>query len=277
MAKVRGVRRLVGFKDCTHPLQIPLAASASRSQLRNSFIRFQNDVSLTVPPAAILNPEYFSLLVARLNRPTSRHVDDFSAVPRKYDMREALKAAATALRPSSSLESNTSSRATIVEQGNPFAGVSPLRTNLLGLSEGWDPALAVIMIAKPIDPTKRLPQFLLSLRGFLATTGFMVNPGAEDTARYYTGDSIGIVNTILMHWYKVPGHFGQTSGLRVKNRREVARIDARDLINKYQAYEWRTDIPLEKMCLQELGSKAKHKDGTAVENGSTVVDTFWLP
>lgn len=74
---VARIRDLTGIRDFTHTFRTPLAATASIEQLRNSFMRFQNDTSLIVPPAAILNPEYHALLVARLNLPKLRHVDDF--------------------------------------------------------------------------------------------------------------------------------------------------------------------------------------------------------
>lgn len=273
---VAKVRRLVPTKDFTHFLTIPLAASSSMPQLRNSFLRFQNDASLTVPPGAIHNPQFYNLLVARLKLPTSRHVDDYSTTLRNFDMQKTLRAAETALHPSSSLKTNSTS---IIEEKNLLAGVLPLRIKILGLSAGerFNPASTVILEAKPIDPTNRLPNFLLSLREFVATTGFMVNPGNEDTARRDVGDAVKIVNTIITRWYKVPADFGQEFGIRAKKGQKVPRIDARDLIDKYQAYEWGSDIPLEKLCLEELGSMAKRLDGTAVEKGRNVVATFELP
>lgn len=183
-------RRLLALTDYAH-------ASASISQLRNSAMLFQNHSALTVPPTATCEPQYHSLLVARLKLPTSRHVDDFSAILRKYDMRKTLKAAATASRRSSSLALGTMSSASIVEEINIHAGVLPLRVNILGLGvgEGGNPASTTVVQAKPIDPTNRLAHFLLSLRDLLATTRFVVNPGNEDTARRYMGDDIMIVNT----------------------------------------------------------------------------------
>ena len=253
------VRKLVAFRDFTHTLSIPLAASASMSQLDNSFMRFQNDTSLIIPPAAILNPRFYNLLVARLNLPTPRHVDKFSTILRRYDMRKALNAAPTVSRPPSSLEAKSSSKASIVEKSSLHAGFLPLRIKLFGLSAGMEgnPASAVMLRAKPIDPTNRLPHFLLSLRSFLATTGFMADPG---------NDHITIVNTLYVQWW-------------VRNRkgpRKVPKIDARDLINKYRAYEWGTDIPLEEIRLEKLGSMAKCSDGSAVRKERIVDARFEL-
>lgn len=250
------VRRLVAFRDFTHTLSIPLAASASTSQLDNSIMRFQNDTSLIIPPAAILNPRFYNLLIARLNLPTPRHVDKFSTILRRYDMRKALNAAPTVLRPPSGLEATSSSKASIVEKSSLHGGFLPLRIKLFGLSAGMEgnPASTVMLRAKPIDPTNRLPHFLLSLRNFLATTGFMADPGNESVSRQYIRDHITIVNTLYVQWW-------------VRNRKgpkKVPKIDARDLINKYRAYEWGTDIPLEEIRPEKLGSMAKCSDGSAV-------------
>ena len=257
------VRKLAGLRDFTHTLSIPLAASASASQLDASFMRFQNDTSLIVPPAAIVNPRFYDLLVARLNLPTSRHIDDFSAILRKYDMRKGLKAGPTVLRPSSDLGAKGSSDASILKKGSINAGVSPLTINLRGLSveEGSNPISASMLVAKPIDATNRLPPLLLSLRKFLTTTGLMVNSGDEDTAHQYKGDRVMIINTLLVHWW-------------IQGR--VLKIDARDLIDKYRAYEWATDIPLEEIRLEKLGSMAKRSDGSAVRKQRVVDATFKL-
>ncbi|CAF9913039.1 hypothetical protein IMSHALPRED_000887 [Imshaugia aleurites] len=277
---VAKVRRLVAFKDYTHTLSIPLNASASISQLHNSFLRFQNDASLTVPSAAICNPDFYNIYIARLNLPTSRHVDDFSAILRKYDMREVLKAAAIPLRLSSCLESGTTSCASIIEENNMHAGLLPLRINVLGLNAAkpQDPASTTRLDAKPIDPTNRLPLFLLCIRNFLAGTGFMTNPGNENRMRQYTGDNVAIVNTVLLQWYNSKGHFNEELGMQRKTGRKVFEFDARELIDKYQTYEWGSDIPLEKMCLEKVGGfMGKREDGAAVERGRTVFETFWLP
>lgn len=85
----------------------------------------------------------------------------------------------------------------------------------------------------------------------------MVNPGNEDSARRYVGDQVTIVHTLLTKWWiKGP---------------TPPRIDARDLMNEYQTYEWGTDVPLEKICLEELGSMAKRSDGAPVQKGRIVV------
>ena len=120
------VRRLVGLRDFTHLLSIPLAALVSTSQLDHSFMRFQNDTSLIVPPAAIINPRFYDLLVARLNLPASRHIDDFSTILRKYDLRKSLKASPPVLRPSSDLEAQGSLTTSIVKKISFHASVPPL-------------------------------------------------------------------------------------------------------------------------------------------------------
>ena len=276
---VAKVRRLRPFKDYTHTLSIPLNASASISQLHNSFLRFQNDASLTVPSAAICNPDFYNIYIARLKLPTSRHVDDFSAILRKHDMREVLKAAAIALSLSSSLESGTTSRTSIVEEDNLHAGVLPLRINILGLGAGdrGNPASAGKLVAKPIDPTNRLPLFLLCLRNFIAGTGFLVNPGNENLWRQDEGDSVIIVNMVSLKWFNLKGHFNKELGVQKEKGGKVPQFDARDLIDRYQLYKWGVDIPLEKMCLEKVGFMGKREDGTAVERGKTVVETFRLP
>ena len=274
---VAKVRRLVGIRDYTHTLNIPLTASPSTPQLRNSFMRFQNDASLTIHPAAICNPEFYHLWVARLKLPTSRQVDAFCAKLHTFDTRNALEAAATTLRPLSSLESNASSSASITEERDLMAEVLPLRIKLLGLStiegivEGGDPASTGILVAKPIDTTNRLPHFLRSLRDFVAGTGFMVSPGDEDSTHQYLGDNITIVNSTMVRWYS------KASRKEPKGRAKIPRFDATDLTNKYQAYVWGADIPLDRICLEELGSMAKRSDGAPVQKERPVVATFELP
>ena len=208
-------------------------------------------------------------MVARLNLPTSRHVDDLSRILRKYDMRKGLKTGTTVSRPSSGLEAQELSNASTGKRGRFNAGVLPIMIKLQGLTVGEEgnPASAAMLPANPIDPTNRLPHFLLSLRQYLATTSFMVNPGNEGTARQYIGDYVDILNTLHVQWW-----------IRVKRKhtKKVPRIDARDLINKYRTYEWGTNIPLEDIRLERVGSMAKCSDGSAVRKERTVDATFKL-
>ncbi|CAD6579312.1 MAG: hypothetical protein ASARMPRED_009035 [Alectoria sarmentosa] len=212
-----------------------------------------------------------------LKLPTSRQVDAFCAKLHTFDTRNALEAAATTLRPLSSLESNASSSASITEERDLMAEVLPLRIKLLGLStiegivEGGDPASTGILVAKPIDTTNRLPHFLRSLRDFVAGTGFMVSPGDEDSTHQYLGDNITIVNSTMVRWYS------KASRKEPKGRAKIPRFDATDLTNKYQAYVWGADIPLDRICLEELGSMAKRSDGAPVQKERPVVATFELP
>ena len=275
---VAKVPKLVEFKDYTHILRIPLATPASIPQFRHSWMRFQNDASLTVPSAAICNPDFHGLLVARLNLPTARHVDDFCAILRKFDMRRTLKDAATALRPSTSPELGTTSSVSIVEENGLYTGVLPLRINVLGLGagEGRNPASAVFLRAKAIDPTNRLPHFWFSLQDFLANTGFVVSQ--RNAGHQYLCSDVMIVNTVFVHWYAKPGHFNEELGVWVSRRpKEVPRFDARDLIDKYKNHEWGSGISLQRICLEELGHMAKRSDRTAVQKEGTVVGTFELP
>lgn len=257
-------RKLVGLRDFTHTLSIPLSASASASQLDASFMRLQKDSSLMVPPAAIINPRFYNLPLARLNLPTPRHIHKFSTKLRKYDMSRGLKAGPTVMRHSSDLDAKGSLDASTVKKSSND-GAFPLTINLRGLSvgEGRSPTSTAMLIAQAIDPTNRLPRFLLSLREFLAATGFMVNPGNEGVARQYIGDQVLIVNTLMVIW-------------RIRGHAEVPKIDARDLIDKYRTYEWGTDIPLEEIRLEKLGSMAKCSDGSAVRKERIVDATFKL-
>lgn len=228
-------------------------------------MRFQNDTSLIAHPAAVINPKFYNLSIARLNLPTPRHVDVFSTILRKYDMREGLKAGLTVLRPSSDLGAQRSWKAPVAEKGSHNNGVSPIKIKLIGLT-AWDPASTPILRANPIDPTNRLPRSLLSLREFLATTGSMVDPGNEGKIREYLGDYVIVLNKLHLQW----GPRGN------QKSRKPLKIDARELINKYQAYEWGTNIPLEEIHLERLGSMAKCSDGSAVPTTRIVDATFKL-
>ncbi len=240
-------------------------------------MRFQNDASMTVPSAAICNPDFHRVSVARLKLPTSRHVDDFSAILRKFDMRKPLNDAATALRPSTSLELGMTSSVSIVEENDLHAGALPLRINVLGLDagEGGNPVSAAILRAKAIDRTNRLPHFLLSLQHFLANTGFMLTQRIP--AHLYLYSDVTIVNTLFVHWYAKSGHFNKKLRMWVSRRPQVPRINARDLIDKYKNCQWATGISIERICLEELGQMEKRSDGSAVQKERTVVATFELP
>lgn len=101
----------------------------------------------------------------------------------------------------------------------------------------------------------------------------MVSPGDEGSIHQYIGDNITTVNSIMVRWSSQLEH----SRKERKESAKVPKFDATDLINKHQAYEWGADIPLERICLQKLGSMAKRSDGTAVQKGRPVVATFELP
>ena len=95
----------------------------------------------------------------------------------------------------------------------------------------------------------------------------MVNSGNEDTARQYNGNYVTIVDTLFILWW--------IRGNR-KDKKKVPKIDARDLIDKYRAYDWGIDIPLEEIRLEKLGSMAKCSDGSAVRKERIVDATFKL-
>lgn len=91
----------------------------------------------------------------------------------------------------------------------------------------------------------------------------MVSPGDEDTA----SDNVTAVNTLFDKWFKSSGHFSKEIGAWGRKRPKVPKIDARDLIDGYKAYERGTGISLETIQLQKLGAMAKRSDRTAVRMG----------
>jgi len=123
-----------------------------------------------------------------------------------------------------------------------------LRVTLRGLSSMHTPSKTSILYAAPADNEKRLQSFCEKLKEAFVASDLLV-PDTRPLLLHAT-----IVNTIY-----VPGiRRGNGSG-HGKNRAKMT-VDAREILERYEGFEWMSDVTVEKVAICRMGAQ-KMEDG----------------
>jgi activating signal cointegrator complex subunit 1 len=123
-----------------------------------------------------------------------------------------------------------------------------LKVTLRGLTSMHTQSRTSILYAPPVDEDHTLQSFCQKLKDAFTEAELLVT----DTRPLLLHASI--VNTIY-----VPGVKGKGSG-HGKNRAKLT-IDARDILEKYEEFEWMSDVRVEKVAICKMGAK-KLEDGS---------------
>lgn len=122
-----------------------------------------------------------------------------------------------------------------------------LKVTLRSLMSMHTPSKTSILYAAPVDEDHSLQSFCQKLKDAFAEAELLV-PDTRPLLLHAT-----IVNTIY-----VPGMKGKGSG-HGKNKAKLT-IDAREILEKYEEFEWISDMKIEKVAICRMGAK-KMEDG----------------
>ncbi|CAF9906031.1 hypothetical protein IMSHALPRED_004054 [Imshaugia aleurites] len=266
----RKARRLVAYKDFTHYLSFPLVTPSSRQQLHASFARFERETSAFNPKGSVRNSKLVRLNLGRLNLKSKERIDACSNHLHGLDMHEMLRVAAVnALGGPPRFDD-------LPYIGDPphafgmttTVDYSPLKVDVFGLFSFNDcPSQTRTLGVSVIDRTHRLQHFSHILLDSLFKADFLANA-------FHPRKDI-VSTAVPANW----GHRGvcdpRTKRWSHPGRPRSPRIDARGII---QDHQWATDVQLEKLCVQALGSRQKLSSGSGARmKQTTEIDSIALP
>ena len=266
-------RRLLAHQDFTHYLSIPIFTRSSGSQLRASFARFERETSTIIPKDSVLNPEFFSLDLGRLNLKSKERIDACSKHLHGLDMHEMLRVAAT-----NAIGGPPDSHDLPYVADTPHAfgtastvDFSQLKVDVCGLFSPLDsPSGTPVLSVSVIDRTHRLQHFQHVLVDSLFKAGFLANAFQN---------KMNIVNTAVPSTWGYPGVYDPKTGRWSHPGRPMSpRIDARGIIDEWKDYQWATDVQLEKLCVYPLDFRQKLSSGSGARMKQTAeIDSIALP
>ena len=117
-----------------------------------------------------------------------------------------------------------------------------LEVTLRGLASMHRPSETSVLYAAPVDEDRRLQSFCQRLRDVFAEADLLV-PDSRPLLLHAT-----IVNTVY-----VPGAKGKGGG-HGRNKAKLT-IDARDILEKYEEFEWMSGVRVEKVAICRMGAK----------------------
>ena len=124
-----------------------------------------------------------------------------------------------------------------------------LKVTLRGLTSMHTPSKTSILYAAPVDEDHSLQSFCQKLKDVFAEAELLV-PDTRPLLLHAT-----IVNTIY-----VPGGNGKGKGSGHGKNKAKLTIDAREILEQYEEFEWISDVKIEKVAICRMGAK-KMEDG----------------
>ncbi len=230
----------------THFLCLPLVTPTSRPQLKDSIARFRHDVAEThipnfpggLPEKAIRPVGTLHLTLGVMSLITPERIDLALRVLKGLNLTGLLANIPSTLG-SSFEHQNVDGDG----KGKEVDQATTLPITLRGLISMHTPSKTSVLYSSPLDPNLKLYNFSRKLRDIFSSAGLLV----EDSRPLLLHATI--VNTIY-----VPGVRGKGSG-HGKSRAKLT-IDARQILEGFQDFEWMKDVRLEKVAVCRMGAKA---------------------
>jgi activating signal cointegrator complex subunit 1 len=272
----------------THFLCLPLLTVTSRPQLEANISLFREDVCAhqykeadntnvatrihpkAIRPAGVM---HCTLGVMSLDQ---QQLDKATDLLKSLDVTELLSAAGSwpgeinidsQISPSERpkmKERSTSLRQSISPPGEHGSKVSsdPIKIDLKGLVSMHAPQKTSILYIEPRDPSGRLYRLGLALQNIFKREGILVHDERELKLH------VTLVNTIYVTGRKSQGHG--------PNAKAALRIDARDVLQKYQDSVWAKDVVIDRIAICEMGAKKRIENGGVVSEEYTEVASVSL-
>ncbi|KAH8687851.1 kinase A anchor protein [Tricladium varicosporioides] len=227
----------------THFLCIPLVTPSSRSQLQTSLNAFREKVTGVrtaknpsgIPEAAVRPLGTLHLTLGVMSLQEQDKVDKALNLLKELDLRSLiLPVKDVVVKPE-------------VSGGKEVESFAPLTVALKGLESMHTPSKTSILYAPPAnDP--RLREFCRSLREAFASEALLDGNDTRPLLLHAT-----ILNTIY-----VPSARGRGGG-HGKSRAKFT-IDATEILEDYEEYEWMEETRIEKIAICKMGAR-KADDG----------------
>ena len=245
----------------THFLCIPLITPVSRPQLQRSLTNFRDKCSRVrtsdlpdgIPDQAIRPLGTLHLTLGVMSLLTEERVQSALKVLNELNLRDLLSTTASA---SENLEKKD-----VLEPPQ-------LDITLRGLISMHSKVKTSCLYTAPFDPTGQLYSFCLKLRDIFTAANILV---PENTGRPL------LLHATILNTVYVPGVRGRGSGQghgHGKNRAKLT-IDATELLEEYEDFEWMKDVRVDTVAICRMG--AKKGEGRSGEESYVVEGEVSMP
>ena len=261
-------RRLRPHIDYTHQLSIPLSTPSSRPQLNASFARFERETSNIIPKGSVFNPEFAMLFLGKLKLESRERINAFSKHLHNMPVHEMLRVAAvSAVKGRPSFPDHAYQHEPLSLGVASKLDYPPLKVDISGMNSPNGDSSTRILVAMVVDRTHRLEHFKHMILKSLFKAGF------QATAPVASPITTTLMMTRLALWW--------VKNTDPKTGRSKAAtpplVDASDLIQGWNDFEWATNVQLEKMCIYRLGVMERLPGGEARQKQPVEVDSIKLP
>ena len=214
----------------THFLCVPLVTSVSRPQLQANLTTFRTEVTQAtaqnpngIPERAVRPVGTLHLTLGVMSLLTPARVEAALTLLRSLDLRGQMP--------------SRERQATDGAGSRP----PPLSVTLRGLESMHDPAKTSVLSVAPVDEDRTLSEFCHKLREAFEAADLLV-PDTRALLLHAT-----IINTIYL--------VGRGSG-NGRKRAPKLTIDAREMLQKYETFEWMRDVRVERVSICRMGARA---------------------
>jgi activating signal cointegrator complex subunit 1 len=243
----------------THFLCIPLITPVSRPQLQRSITNFRDkcsgvrtsDLPDGIPDQAIRPLGTLHLTLGVMSLLNEERVQSALKVLNELNLRDLLS---TTVPASENLE-----RKDVLEPPQ-------LDITLRGLTSMHSKVKTSCLYTAPFDPTGRLYSFCLKLRDIFTAANIIV---PENTGRPL------LLHATILNTVYAPGGRGRGNGHGHGKNRAKLTIDATELLEDYEDFEWMKDVRIEKVAICRMG--AKKGDGDTGEESYVVEGEVNMP
>jgi activating signal cointegrator complex subunit 1 len=219
----------------THFLCIPLITPVSRPQLQRSLTTFRDKCSRVrtsdlpdgIPDQAIRPLGTLHLTLGVMSLLTEERVQSALKVLNELNLRDLLSTTAPT---SENLE-----RKDVLEQPQ-------LYITLRGLTSMHSKVKTSCLYTDPFDPTGRLYSFCLKLQDIFTAANILV---PENTGRPL------LLHATILNTVYVPGVRGRGNGQGYGKNRAKLTIDATELLEDCEDFEWMKDVRNREMCFED--------------------------
>ena len=215
----------------THFLCLPLVTSASRPQLQANLTTFRAEVTQAtpenpggIPDRAVRPVGTLHLTLGVMSLLTPARVEAAMTLLRSLDLRGQMP----------------SREGQVLQESN--SRPAPLTITLRGLESMHDPAQTTVLYVAPLDEDRSVYAFCLRLKEAFSAAGLLV-PDTRPLLLHAT-----IINTVYVASIKdrESGH---------GKRRARLTFDARDILHRYEDFEWMSDARVEKVAVCRMGAR----------------------
>lgn len=236
----------------THFLCIPL----SSTQLRRSLASFAADVtsiqSFALPPDAIRPAGTLHLTLGVMSLPRPDQVEQALTLLRQIQVKDIVsEARSSGTHAATHTTATNADAASAAGTGSgPQPGSGKIIISIKGLHAMQTPSRTTVLYAPPVDSEGgMLYEVCKSIKRRFTDSGLMIDEG----------------RALLLHTTVVNTRYVKGSGRGSNGKR--MELDARDILSKYEDYEWADGVEVSRLALCKMGAKKDGDDAFYEEEG----------